>query len=133
MPGAGAGGGMFGGDANLTEALTYVNANGGGTIAVSSQQGAATSIIGSGATVAGIGGFSGRESEVSIAWLADAVESGRIRWVIVSESGGGGMGNDGRTGSTTAMTAAAQVGAETSVDGLYDLQGTADALRALAS
>ncbi|MDW5593196.1 glycosyltransferase family 39 protein [Conexibacter stalactiti] len=131
-PGGG-GGGMFGGDANLTEALTYVNANGGGTIGVSSQQGAATSIIQSGASVAGIGGFSGRESEVSVDWLANAVESGEIRWVLVSDSGSGGMGNDGRTGSTTAMDAAAQVGSETTVDGLYDLQGTADALRALAS
>ncbi|HST38058.1 MAG TPA: glycosyltransferase family 39 protein [Conexibacter sp.] len=131
-PGAG-GGGMFGGDADLTEALTYVNANGGGTIGVSSQQGAATSIIQSGASVAGIGGFSGRESEVSIDWLANAVERGEIRWVLVSDTGGGMGGSDGRTGATTAMDAAAQVGTETTVDGLYDLQGQADALRALAS
>lgn len=125
------GGGMFGGEQSLSEALAYVRQNGGGTIAVSSQQGAATSIIADGAEVAGIGGFSGRESEVSIDWLADMVEAGRIRWVISSGSGGG-MPMDGRTGSTTAMAAAQQVGAETTVDGLYDLQGQADALRALA-
>ena len=123
------GGGMFGGDQDLSEALAYVEQHGGGTVAVSSQQGAATSIIQSGAQVAGIGGFSGRESEVSTSWLADAVQSGKVRWVVVSSSGGGMP--DGRTGSTTAMNAVQQVGAETTVSGLYDLQGTADALRAL--
>jgi 4-amino-4-deoxy-L-arabinose transferase-like glycosyltransferase len=129
-PGAG-GGGMFGGDQSLTEALAYVKQHGGGTIAVSSQQGAATSIIRSGAQVAGIGGFSGRESQVTIGWLADAVQSGRIRWVIAGSAGGGGMPNDGRSGSTAALDAAKQVGTATSVSGLYDLQGKAAALRAL--
>ena len=60
-------------------------ANGGGTIAVSSQSGAAGQLIASGADVAAIGGFSGRESEVSVAWLADAVEQGRIRYVLTAE------------------------------------------------
>ncbi len=129
-PGGG-GGGMFGGE-DLTEALAYVNSHGGGTIAISSQSGASASIIGSGASVAGIGGFSGRESTVSIDWLADAVASGKVRWVISTESGGG-MPSDGRAGSDSALTAAAQVGSETSVSGLYDLQGTAAALKALAS
>ena len=41
-----------------------------------------TAIIASGADVAGLGGFSGRESEVSVSWLANAVGGGRIRWVI---------------------------------------------------
>ncbi|MDO8213681.1 glycosyltransferase family 39 protein [Conexibacter sp. CPCC 206217] len=130
--GAAGGGGMFGGDQNLTEALAYVQQHGGGTIGVSSQQGAATSIIASGADVAGIGGFSGRESAITVDWLANAVQSGQIRWVLVSSSGGG-MPNDGRTGSTTATDAVQQVGTATSVDGLYDLQGRADALRALGS
>ena len=125
------GGGMFGGE-DLTEALAYVDSHGGGTIAIASQSGASASIIASGASVAGIGGFSGRESTVSIAWLADAVESGRVRWVI-SGGSGGGMPSDGRSGSDSALSAAAQVGGETTVSGLYDLQGKAAALRALAS
>jgi hypothetical protein len=55
--------GPFGGDtAQLTAAVKYARAHGGGTIAVSSQQGAAATIIESGTDVAGIGGFSGRES-----------------------------------------------------------------------
>jgi 4-amino-4-deoxy-L-arabinose transferase-like glycosyltransferase len=99
-PGAGSAGTQgtppaFGGDEqSLTQAVSYVNKHGGGTIAVSSQSGAAPQIIATGADVAGIGGFSGRESEVSIAWFAQEVRSGRIRWVLTGGSapGGGGMG-----------------------------------------
>jgi 4-amino-4-deoxy-L-arabinose transferase-like glycosyltransferase len=122
-------GGMFGGDSStLSAALAYAEANGGGTIAVSSQSGAAGSLITSGADVAAIGGFSGRESQVSAEWLADAVESGRIRYLLVD--GAGGMPNDGRIGSSQVMAAVEAVGTPTGVDGLYDLAGRADALRA---
>ncbi|HEX3279083.1 MAG TPA: glycosyltransferase family 39 protein, partial [Thermoleophilaceae bacterium] len=71
--GPGAGGGVpFGGNnQSLTQALAYVEAHGGGTLAVSSQSGAAGQLISKGANVAAIGGFSGRESQVSISWLAD--------------------------------------------------------------
>jgi 4-amino-4-deoxy-L-arabinose transferase-like glycosyltransferase len=125
------GGTPFGGDASsLSAALAYVEANGGGTIAVASQSGAAGSLIASGADVAALGGFSGRESQVSTAWLADAVENGRIRWVVTSAAGG--MGNDGRIGASEVMAAVEAVGTPVAeVDGLYDLQGTADALRGL--
>jgi hypothetical protein len=128
---AGAGGGPFGGDtSSLSAAVEYAEANGGGTIAVASQSGAAGSLITSGAEVAALGGFSGRESQVSVEWLADAVEDGRIRWIVTS--GVGGMGNDGRIGASEVMAAVEQVGTPvSSVDGLYDLHGTADALRAL--
>ena len=54
--------------------------------------------VSSGADVAALGGFSGRESEVSLDWLADRVEDGTIRWVL-ADGEGGGMANDGRTGS----------------------------------
>jgi 4-amino-4-deoxy-L-arabinose transferase-like glycosyltransferase len=139
-PGAGGfgGGGPFGGDsAGLTAALTYVRQHGRGTIAVSSQQGASAAIIRSDADVAGIGGFSGRESEVNTTWLADMVRSGRIRWVLASGSGGFG-GNDGRVGSSKVMAAVEQVGTKVTVSTssgsttLYDLSGKADALAALA-
>jgi hypothetical protein len=124
---------MFGGDtSSLSSALTYIKANGGGTLVISSQSGAANSIIESGADVAALGGFSGSETTVTIDWLADMVEQGKIRWIVVSSEGNTGM-RDGRAGSTAAMNAAAQVGkAVSAVDGLYDLQGTAAALRALA-
>ena len=130
-PPGGAGGGlpggpMFGGDATLTDALAYARSHGGGTIAVSSQSGAASAALSSGADVAALGGFSGRESEVTVEWLADRVASGRLRWVL---TGGGSMGMDGRIGSGTVM-AAAQDGcaAVTSIDGLYDCAGAGAAL-----
>ncbi|MCW3068304.1 MAG: glycosyl transferase family 39, partial [Solirubrobacterales bacterium] len=112
-PGAAAGpGGPFGSDRSIGTAVSYVKQHGGGTIAVSSQSSAAAAIIGGDVQVAGIGGFSGRESEVSRAWLAQAVSTGKIRWVLVGQSGPGAgrsLPGDTRTGSRTAMAAVAQV------------------------
>ena len=149
------GGGMFGGSSNLTEVLSYTRSHGGGTVAVSSQSGASNAIIQSDADVAGIGGFSGRESEPSVAWFAEEVRSGNIRWVLSGgQMGGmGGMGRDGRTGSTTVMSAVANVctaipssayegtssggdaanAGSTSSSGLYDCRGKADALAEAAA
>jgi 4-amino-4-deoxy-L-arabinose transferase-like glycosyltransferase len=110
--GGGPGGGPFGGGGSLSkEALSYVKQHGGGTIAVSSQSSAASAIIGKDADVAGIGGFSGRESDVSVTWLAGEVSSGRIRWVLADQSGAGSgrLPGDTRTGSSLAMAAAAKV------------------------
>ena len=132
----GPGGGPGGDSTTLTAARRYADANGGGTIAVASQNGSASTLITNGATdVAAIGGFSGRESQVTIAWLADAVQSGQIRWVVTTGDGfGGGLATDDRIGATEVMAAVQQVGkAVSSVSGMYDLAGQADALRALAS
>ncbi|MGZ8633272.1 MAG: ArnT family glycosyltransferase [Solirubrobacteraceae bacterium] len=138
-PGAGGPGGGVGGDnAGRTQAVTYARQHGGGTVAVSSQSGASAAIIQSGSSVAGIGGFSGRESEVTTTWLADAVRSGRVRWVLTSGSGGFGA-NDGRVGSSKVMAAVAQVGRKVTITSgsstttLYDLSGRADALAAAGS
>ena len=55
------------------------------------------------------------------------VRAGRIRWVLTD--GGGGCGNDGRVGSTTAMAAVARTCRPvSSVRGLYDCRGRAGAL-----
>jgi 4-amino-4-deoxy-L-arabinose transferase-like glycosyltransferase len=118
-----AGGGPFGGDSTaLSSALAYVRSHGGGTIGVSSQTGAAQAIIRSGADVAGLGGFSGRESQVSIAWLKQAVRDGTIRWVLVDGQGQGGMGpQDGRTGSQTIMSWVQSHGKQVTSSGLYEL------------
>lgn len=138
--GAGAGGGMFGGNADLTQALAYAKAHGGGTVAVASQQGAASAIIQSGADVAALGGFSGRESEVSATWLADAVRAGKVRFVLTDGTGGGRQ--DGRVG-TSKLFAAVQATCTkvtlpsgssstttTSAGTMYDCLGRADALAA---
>jgi hypothetical protein len=134
--------------------LSYVKTHGGGTIAVSSQSSAATAITQSGAQVAGIGGFSGRESSVTVSWLAQEVRAGRIRWVLGSAQGATGgptLPGDTRSGSTSALAAAAKVctavslpsssttssaasatggaGAQT----LYDCSGRAGTLQVLAA
>jgi 4-amino-4-deoxy-L-arabinose transferase-like glycosyltransferase len=137
-PGGFGGGGMFGSDASLTKILSYTKTHGGGTIAVSSQSSAAQAIISSNADVAGIGGFSGRESDVSVAWLAHEVSSGQIRWVL-DEEGSGGSGGfqapaETRPGAKAAMAAAARAcqlvntGSATTAGTLYDCQGRAAAL-----
>jgi hypothetical protein len=121
--------------------LSYVAEHGGGTIAVSSQSSAASAIIASNADVAGIGGFSGRESDVSVSWLAREVSMGKIRWVVGEASGqaggfGGRLPGDTRMGSKTAMSAVEAAcrkvtlsGSSASTTGtLYDCQGRAAAL-----
>ena len=102
--GGGFGGSPFGGNTgSLNTALSYIDTHGGGTLALSSQSGAAEAIIARGANVVGIGGFSGRESEVSRAWLANEVRSGKIRWVLAEETGpgqsGAGPGSSGGLGA----------------------------------
>jgi 4-amino-4-deoxy-L-arabinose transferase-like glycosyltransferase len=113
LPGAPPAGGAprFGGAGLSSDVLAYVKAHGGGTIAVSSQSSAASAIISDGAQVAGIGGFSGRESEVSVGWLAQEVRAGKIRWVLGSAQGQAGgltLPGDTRTGSKWALAAVTQ-------------------------
>ncbi len=94
-----------------TSILSYVKQHGGGTIAVASQSNAASAIIEQDANVAGIGGFSGRESDVSVSWLAQEVRLGKIRWVLDEQDSGGaggGLPGDTRTGAKTAMAAVAR-------------------------
>jgi hypothetical protein len=112
--------------------LNYVNAHGGGTVGVESQSSAAAAIVSSHANVAGLGGFSGRESSVSVAWLATEVKTGRLRWVLAQGSGTfmPGPGGDTRTGSQTAFSVVAKTCRAVTVSGvsLYDCQGKAAAL-----
>jgi 4-amino-4-deoxy-L-arabinose transferase-like glycosyltransferase len=115
----------------IESALAYVRRHGGGTLAVSRQGGATADImIRTGAPLAGTGGFSGRESHMSLAWFAAAVERGQIRWVFVGGPGRCG-GRDGRIGSGTVMWAVRRAGVRTRVHGLYSVSGRARALRAL--
>jgi 4-amino-4-deoxy-L-arabinose transferase-like glycosyltransferase len=137
-PGGGAGGALgapMGGNVS-SSVLAYVKAHGGGTIAVASQSNAASAILAGDANVAGIGGFSGRESDVSVSWLAQEVRTGKVRWVLNEESAGGyvgGLPGDTRTGAKKAMAAVVRacVAVTLSSGGsaaLYDCQGRAQAL-----
>jgi hypothetical protein len=135
-PGAGGGGGLFGGDsATLTAATRYAATHGGGTIGVSSQSSAATAILSSNANIAGLGGFSGRESSVTASWLAAEVRSGHLRWLLVDSNQGAALPGDTRTGSQTAFDVAQRVGRAVTVTTsgatkftMYDLQGRASAI-----
>jgi 4-amino-4-deoxy-L-arabinose transferase-like glycosyltransferase len=136
------GGGPGGGEDLSNEVLSYVEQHGGGTIAVASQSSAASAIIGKDADVAGIGGFSGRESDVSVSWLAGEVAAGKIRWVLAGEQGGTGTGRllgrtgagrlpgDTRKGSSVAIAAAEKVCRKVTVgtSTIYDCQGRASQL-----
>ncbi len=127
FPGARGGGGAFGTEVS-SAVVRYGASHGGGTIAVWSQSGAAGAIIGQDAPVAGIGGFSGQESDPSLSWLAGEVSSGHIRWVDVA---GAGIGVSGRPGATAAFDAVERACAPVaSVSSLYDCAGRAAALRA---
>jgi 4-amino-4-deoxy-L-arabinose transferase-like glycosyltransferase len=144
----GPGGGPFGqGGQALASVARYTRGHGGGTIAVSSQSTAARQIIASGVDVAGIGGFSGRESQVSASWLADAVDAGRVRWVLADGGGRFGPGNDSRVGSRDVMTLVANTctripasaygsaspsTTQGTTGALYDCRGKSAALRAAA-
>ncbi|MGA8355128.1 MAG: hypothetical protein WB698_13285, partial [Solirubrobacteraceae bacterium] len=152
--GAPLGGGAAGQQA-LTRAISYVKSHGGGTLALSSQSTAASAIVANDADVAGIGGFSGRESQITVSWLASEVRAGHIRWVLSegSEQTGPRLPGDNRVGARMAMAAvresctrveaglssesgagessAGSAGAgagEASSDALYDCVGRAAAL-----
>jgi hypothetical protein len=101
---AAGGGGVSGGDsASLTAAVRYAKAHGGGTIGVSSQSTAAAAMLASDANVAGLGGFSGRESSVTAAWIAMEVRDGHLRWVLADDGQGFQGPRDTRTGSQAAL------------------------------
>ena len=136
---AGGGPGGFGGDTNtLNAVIRYTQSHGGGTIGVESQSSAATEILSSNANIAGLGGFSGRESSVTASWIAQEVSSGHLRWIMASSFGGGGAPGDTRTGSATALSIVEQVGTPVTFEAngtkvtIYDLQGKAAAILAAA-
>jgi hypothetical protein len=135
--GPGAAGGFGADSATLTAAARYAKAHGGAAIGVESQSSAAAAILVGDADVAGLGGFSGRESTVSAQWLATEVGNGRLRWLVDADSSG--FGGDSRQGSRAALAIAERVGRKVTVTAgattvtMYDLQGKASAILAAAS
>jgi 4-amino-4-deoxy-L-arabinose transferase-like glycosyltransferase len=138
---AAGGAGAFGaGSSELSAAVRYAKAHGGGTIGVSSQSSAASMILSSNANVAGLGGFSGRESSVSVAWLAAEVRGGHLRWVLADQAQGARLPGDTRNGSQTAISLVAKAcravtfttsGAAQQT--MYDCSGRASAILAASN
>jgi 4-amino-4-deoxy-L-arabinose transferase-like glycosyltransferase len=129
----GFGGGAFGGDdAALTAAIRLAKSHGGGTIAVESQSSAAAAILSSDADVAGLGGFSGRESTVTVAWLAAQVRAGHVRWVVIDAAQGRRLPGDTRQGSQTALEAVQKacraVSSSSGAGSIYDCRGRASGI-----
>jgi hypothetical protein len=132
--GAGGGAGFGTNPSSLTAAIRYAQQHGGGVIGVSSQSSAAAAIVSSNAEVAGLGGFSGRESSVSPSWLAQEVAAGHLRWVVADETQGGGLPGDTRMGSQAAMEVVASTCRKVTLTTggstvtMYDCQGRAAAI-----
>jgi hypothetical protein len=119
----------------LTAAVRYAAAHGGGAIGVSSQSTAAEVILASDGNVAGLGGFSGRESSVTASWLAMEIRSGRLRWLLVDSTQQLRLPGDTRAGSQNAVSIAEQVArkvtfttANATTVTMYDLRGRASAI-----
>jgi 4-amino-4-deoxy-L-arabinose transferase-like glycosyltransferase len=130
FPAAGAANGFGGDSAGLTAAIRYARTHGGGTIGVESQSSAATPILSDDANIAGLGGFSGRESSVTASWIAQEVRAGHLRWIITGDSGFGAPG-DTRTGSAAAFAVVEQRCKAVTLTGgvkMYDCLGRAAAI-----
>jgi 4-amino-4-deoxy-L-arabinose transferase-like glycosyltransferase len=114
----GAGGAIFGGNStSLTAASKYAASHGGGTVVIESQSSAAAAILAGETNVAGIGGFSGRETTVSTKWLAMEVRDGKIRYLLNTTSGFGGGGAARRGAGTGSSTGAPSFGGRSGTGG----------------
>jgi hypothetical protein len=91
--------------------------------------GAAAAILSSDADVAGLGGSSGRESTVTVAWLAAQVRAGHLRWVVTDAAQGMRLPGDTRQGSQTALEAEQKacraVTSSSGAGSIYDCRGRA--------
>jgi 4-amino-4-deoxy-L-arabinose transferase-like glycosyltransferase len=113
--------------ANVDAALAYVKqhgATGRFALIVSSEQEAAPYVI-RGESVAAMGGFTGRETVLTPAYLSSLIRSGEARYFLLGSGGGPGGGSNNAAVSTITSTCTAV----TSFSGsLYDCAGKADAI-----
>ncbi len=93
-------------DPSLRAVIDFVKGHGGGPIGVSSQANAADAIICQGYDVVGMGGFSGRETDPSLAWFVDQINSGRIRWIYNEGANNFNAASDKRAGDSALLAAA---------------------------
>jgi hypothetical protein len=84
---------------------------------IESQSSAAAAILAGETNVAGIGGFSGRETTVSTKWLAMEVRDGKIRYLLNTTSGFGGGGAARRGAGTGSSTGAPSFGGRSGTGG----------------
>ena len=112
----------------LAAALKYARRHGGGTVAIASQVHAAAALLSGHTHVVAIGGFSGRETQVTTEWLAGLVRSGTVRYVLASRHDTI-VGRHSRIGAADVLAAVRLVGRPVrAVHGLYDMRGRAGRL-----
>jgi 4-amino-4-deoxy-L-arabinose transferase-like glycosyltransferase len=131
--GGGGGFGAGGGSADVDAALTYVEAHGATsrfTLIVSSEQEAAPYVI-AGDPVSSMGGFTGRETVLTHAYLSRLVRLGEARYFLLGGQGGIGPGGSANEGASTIESICKAVtGWSGSGSGatLYDCAGKASAI-----
>jgi 4-amino-4-deoxy-L-arabinose transferase-like glycosyltransferase len=128
LGGPGFGGGT--GGSSIDPALRYAEAHGATSrfpLIVTSEQEAAPYVI-QGEPVASMGGFTGRETVLTNSFLSRLVRDGEARYFLLGGGGfGGGPGGGGGNNAaiSTIESTCTQV---SSVSGLYDCAGKADAI-----
>ncbi len=126
----GLGPGGSGTSSSVDTALSYVEAHGATSrfaLIVSSEQEAAPYVI-AGEPVASMGGFTGRETVLTNAYLSKLVRSGEARYFLLGSGGfGGGPGGGNNAAASVIESTCTSVSA---VSGLYDCAGSADAIAA---
>ena len=131
-------GGAFGSTASsdIISALAYVKQHGAAArfgLIVTSEQEAAAYVI-KGEPVAAMGGFTGRETVLTNAYLSSLVRSGDARYFLLGGSGGFGQGSNNAAVSTITSTCRAvsssawATASVTSSSTLYDCAGKAQAI-----
>jgi len=115
---------------SVDAALAYVKRHGATkrfALIVSSEQEAAPYVI-RGESVAAMGGFTGRETVLTPAFLSSLIRSGEARYFLL----GGGAGPGGGSSNAAVSTITSTCTPVSSLTGLYDCAGKADAIAAAA-
>jgi len=142
-PGNGGGNGVgTQSSADVSGALAYVESHGAAKrfgLIVSSEQEAAPYVI-AGKPVAAMGGFTGRETVLTHAFLSSLIRSGEARYFLLGGSSGAGPGGSSNAAASTiesickAVPSSAWAGSSGSSGAtLYDCAGKADAIASASS
>ena len=86
-----------------TELIAYLTSHQGGAkylVAATGSQTTAPIIIATGEAVVTIGGFTGSDAAPTVEQLAAMVKNGELKYVLLSENGGGGRGGPGGSSSS---------------------------------
>jgi 4-amino-4-deoxy-L-arabinose transferase-like glycosyltransferase len=117
------GGGGMGGDTQVSSAMiTYLKKNQDGAtwlVAVATDQTASSVILESGEPVISMGGWSGSDNAMTLAKLKSLVKSGKLHYIVISDSGQGASSN-----SEIATWVKANGTAVTDYSGLYRLNAS---------